>query len=123
MAESQDDLEKILQIAEELICIMDNEKIEKTILEDCIREWQKIVEIREFQKIQTKNIIQGTCGHIMIVSLYSPSLKSDCCLTPNVQYFSYTNFMSLVLPNRGLNPLFEASTKLIIYTINAVNVV
>ena len=64
MAESQDGLEKIVQIAEELICIMDNEKIEKEILDNCIREWQKIVEIREFQKIQTKNIIQGTCGHI-----------------------------------------------------------
>lgn len=58
MAESQDGLEKIVQIAEELICIMDNEKIEKEILDNCIREWQKIVEIREFQKIQTKNIIQ-----------------------------------------------------------------
>lgn len=60
MAEYQDGLENIVHIAEELICIMDNEKNEKQILDKCFREWQKILEIREFQKIQTKNIIQGT---------------------------------------------------------------
>ena len=59
----------------------------------------------------------------MIVSLFNTLQVSDCCLTTNVQFFSYINFMSLVLPDRGSNPLFEASTKLIIYTINAVNVV
>lgn len=58
MAEYQDGLENIVHIAEELICIMDNEKNEKQILDKCFREWQKILEIREFQKIQTKNIIQ-----------------------------------------------------------------
>ncbi|XP_063444313.1 kinetochore protein Spc24-like [Mytilus trossulus] len=58
MDDSLNEPEHIVRLAEELITVIDNEKIENTLLDDIVKEWQKILEIREIQKAQTKEVFQ-----------------------------------------------------------------
>lgn len=58
MEEDQVDIENIVKIAEELITVMDNDKIETDILNNILKEWQKIIEIRDSHKEHIKNFIQ-----------------------------------------------------------------
>lgn len=59
MDDSLNEPEYIVRLAEELITVIDNEKIENTLLDNIVKEWQKILEIREIQKAQTKQVFQG----------------------------------------------------------------
>ena len=51
--------DNVMNVAEELILVMANDKSDKSLLDNIIKEWQKIYTIRELFNEQCKQNLQG----------------------------------------------------------------